>query len=194
MKIQELNTSKKYKVIVADPPWKTRDVKTGGSMNSGAAAKYRVTTTYDLCCMPIRYMLEPDSILIMWYLGCMPEDAHQLAKAWGFNRFLNVNGFIWGKKTKKGLTHMSMGHFTRACTESAMIYYNGNLSNIIKDKSIRAYFEAPMPVDDNGKYIHSAKPDEFYDLIDRLVGTDCNRLDMFARKERDNFDSFGDEL
>lgn len=193
MKVDIFNTNKKYKVIVADPPWACRDAKTGGSYVSGAATKYRVTTTYDLCSMPVRYMLEEDSILIMWYLSSMPEDAIELAKAWGFKKFLNMNGLIWGKLTKKGKPHFGLGHGTRAATESCLIAYNGSIGRLIKDKSIRNYFEAPMPVDENGKYIHSAKPDEFFEIVDRLVGTDGNRLEMFARKPRNNFDRFGDQ-
>lgn len=193
MKIDIFNTQKKYKVIVADPPWQCRDAKTGGSYESAAATKYRVTSMYDLQCMPVRYMLEEDSILIMWYLSSMPNEALDLAKAWGFKKFLNMNGFIWEKKTKKDLQHFGLGHGTRASTESCLIAYNGSIGRIVKDKSIRNIFSAPMPVGENGKYIHSAKPDEFFELVDKLVGTDCNRLEMFARKPRDNFDRFGDQ-
>ena len=32
--------NKKYKVIVADPPWQYRNKNTGGSMKSGSSAKY----------------------------------------------------------------------------------------------------------------------------------------------------------
>lgn len=192
-KIDIFNTDKKYTVVVADPPWQCRDEKTGGSYNSGAAAKYRTTSTYDLCCMPVRYLLEEDSILIMWYLSSMPDDAIELAKAWGFKKLLNINGIVWGKLTKKGKPHFGMGHGTRACTESCLIAYNGSLTRLIKSRSVRNYFEAKMPVDEDGKYIHSAKPDEFFDIVDELVGTDVNRLEMFARLPRDNFDRFGDE-
>ncbi|AUR84261.1 hypothetical protein NVP1052A_32 [Vibrio phage 1.052.A._10N.286.46.C3] len=191
--IDIFNTNEKYTVVVADPPWQCRDEKTGGSYESGAAAKYRTTSTYDLCCMPVRYLLEKDSILIMWYLGSMPDDALRLAEAWGFKKFLNMNALTWGKLTKKGKPHFGLGHATRASTESCLIAYNGSIGRIIKNKSVRNYFEAAMPVDENGKYIHSAKPDEFFDIVDRLVGTDVKRLEMFARKPRDNFDRFGDQ-
>lgn len=193
MKVDIYNTDKKYKVIIADPPWQCNDVKTGGSMNSGAANKYRVTSIYDLCSMPVRYALEEDSILIMWYLSSMPEEAIELGKAWGFKKLLNMNGFVWEKLTKKGKQHFGMGHGTRAATESCMIMYNGSISRIVKDKAIRNIFSAKMPVNEFGNYIHSAKPNEFFELIDKLVGTDCNRLEMFARTPRENFDRFGDQ-
>ena len=74
----------------------------------------------------------------------MPEDAIQLGKAWGFKKFLSMNGLVWHKLTKNGLTHFGMGHGTRASTESVMIMYNGSLGRLIKDKSIRNIFEAKM--------------------------------------------------
>ena len=111
----------------------------------------------------------------------------------GFKKFLSINGFVWEKETKKGQTHFVMGHGTRGATESCLIAYNGSIGRLIKDKSVRNIFRAKMPVDENNKYIHSAKPDEFFDLVDKLVGTNCNCLEMFARKPRENFDRFGDE-
>ena len=193
MKIDIFNTDKKYQLILADPPWQCNDVKTGGSMKSGAEAKYRVTSTYDLCCMPVRYLLEDDCILFMWYLNAMPEDAITLGKAWGFKKFLSMNGLIWHKLTKNGKTHFGMGHGTRASTESVMIMYNGSLSRLIENKSIRNIFEAKMPVYEHGKYIHSAKPDEVFDIIESLCGHK-SRLELFSRRERNGWDSFGDEV
>lgn len=183
---------KKYKIIYADPPWHFKDSKTGGSFNSGATQQYVTTTTYDLCCMPIRYMIEDDAILIMWYMNSMPDDALELARAWGFKKLLSMNGLVWGKLTKEGKRHFGMGHGTRACTESALIMYNGALSRLIEDKSVRNYFEAKMPVDENGKYIHSAKPPEGREIVEKLC-FDGNKLEMFARNEHEGWDVFGNQ-
>ena len=183
---------KKYKVIYADPPWDFNDKKTGGSFDSAATQQYKTTSTYDLCSMPIRYMLEKDAILIMWYVNSMPDDALEIARAWGFKKLLSMNGLVWGKITKKGKAHFGMGHGTRNCLESAIIMYNGSLSRLIEDKSIRNYFEAKMPTDDNGKYIHSAKPEEARVIVEKLC-YDGNKLEMFARKASEGWDVFGNE-
>jgi N6-adenosine-specific RNA methylase IME4 len=104
-----------------------------------------------------------------------------------------MSSYCWKKLTKNGLTHFGMGNGTRASTESVMIMYNGSLSRLIKSKSIRNIFEAKMPVDENNKYIHSAKPDESFEIIDKLCGN-VPRLEMFSRKERQGWDCFGDEV
>ncbi len=183
---------KKYKIIYADPPWNFNDKKTGGSFESAATQKYLTTSTYDLCCMPIRYMLEDDAILIMWYVNSMPDDALQLARAWGFKKLLSMNGLVWGKLTKTGKRHFGMGHGTRNCLESALIMYNGSLNRLIKNKGIRNYFEAIMPTDKGGKYIHSAKPVEAREIIENLC-FDGNKLEMFARSSSDGWDVFGNQ-
>ena len=191
MKVDIFETDKKYTVIYADPPWDFDDKKTGGAFSSGAKQKYRTTSTYDLCCMPVRYLLNDDAILIMWYVNSMPDDALELARAWGFKKLLSMNGLVWGKKTKNGKMHFGMGHGTRAATESALIMYNGSLSRLIKCKSIRNYFEAPMPTDEAGKYIHSAKPAEARRIVEKLCGSD-SMLEMFSRNVVDGWDCFGD--
>ena len=39
---------------------------------------------------------------------------------------------------------------------------------------------------------HSEKPDTFYELIERTTGG--NRIDLFARKKRSGFVSWGNEI
>lgn len=183
---------KLYTVIYADPPWQCDNVNTGGSLKSGAAEKYLTMSTYDLCCMPIRYHIAKDSILFMWYLNSMPQDALEIGKAWGFKKFLSMNGIVWRKLTKNNLEHFGMGHCTRAATESVMVMYNGSITKLIKDKSIRNMLTAPMPVDENGKYIHSAKPPEAREIVEKLCG-DVPRLEMFARGDIEDWDVFGNQ-
>jgi N6-adenosine-specific RNA methylase IME4 len=47
-------------------------------------------------------------------------------------------------------------------------------------------------VDQQGKHIHSAKPEAFYALVDQLV--DGYKIEMFARRRRPGWCALGDEL
>ena len=176
--------SKKYQVIYADPPWSFNSKKTGGSMTSGASAKYNTMSIGDLKAMPIESMLADNAILIMWYVSSQPQEALDLANAWGFT-VKNINGFVWGKLTVKLMKFFGMGFYTRAGTESALIAIKGKASNLIVDHSVRAYRESVV-----GK--HSKKPDEFRDDIVKMCG-DVPRLEMFARQASDGWDVFGNE-
>ncbi|MGR5294774.1 MT-A70 family methyltransferase [Vibrio mediterranei] len=184
----------KYKLIYADPPWQSRNAKTGGSLKSGAAAKYPTMSTSDLCNMPVVDLLDDDCLLVMWYLSSMPDDALQLGRAWGFKHFLNMNGLVWKKLTKTGKAHFGMGWGTRATTESALIMYNGSITRLIQNRSQRNFFEAPIPVDANGEYVHSAKPEKAYEIVEALSG-DVAKLEMFARcdEQRQGWDVFGNQ-
>ena len=176
--------NKKYNIIYADPPWQFSNKKTGGSMKSGAASQYKVTSIEDLKLLDVNSVTADDAILIMWYVGSMPQEAIDLVASWGFT-LKNMNGFVWRKLTKKGLPFFGMGFYSRAGSESAIIAVKGKGSQLIKDRSIRAVIESKVSV-------HSRKPQIFRDSILKLCG-DIPRLEMFAREAQEGWDVFGDQ-
>lgn len=105
--------SKKYKIIYADPPWSFNSPNSGGTMISGASAKYKVMSIQDMCAMPIQDLADEDCVLFMWWVASQPEEALALVKAWGF-KVKTMTGFNWVKETTKGNPYFSMGFWTRA--------------------------------------------------------------------------------
>lgn len=191
MKVDIQNTKKRYSIIYADPAWEFKNRRTGGSMTSSAESKYTVTSIEEMKALPVGQLAEPDCLLVMWWVGSMPQEAIDLIKAWGF-KLCNMNGFVWRKLTVTGKPFFGMGHTTRAGSESAAIAYRGKLSNIIESKSVRAVLETDgffMPCT-IGK--HSEKPQEFRDLIIELAG-DKPRIELFSRKKVRGWDRWGDE-
>ncbi|MBS4714924.1 adenine methylase [Aeromonas dhakensis] len=185
MKIDILNTDRKYRVIYADPAWKFGNRNTGGSMTSSAEAKYTVTSVADMAALPVAQLADENCLLVMWWVGSMPQEAIDLCRAWGF-RLVNMNGFVWRKLTKaKRIPVFGMGFTTRAGSESALIGVKGKLGRLIKDKSVRAVIEAPV-----GR--HSEKPNEFREAIERLCG-DTPRIELFARLAAPGWDCWGNE-
>lgn len=183
-KVDIYKTKKKYKVILADPPWQFNNAKTGGSMTSGSEHQYKaVMSIEDLKAMPIEELAEENCLLVMWWVGSMPQEAIDLVKAWGFT-IKNMNGFVWNKITRAGLPHFGMGFYTRAGSESAIIAVKGKFKPL--SHGVRAVRTAPV-----GK--HSAKPKEFYYDIEHLAG-EGRKLELFARKTRKGWDSFGNEI
>ena len=173
---------KKYKIILADPPWQFKNNKTGGSMKSGASHHYLTTGIEGLKSMPVNDLADDNCTLIMWYVGSMPQEAIDLVHAWGFT-IKNMNGFVWNKLTVKGLPFFGMGFRTRAGSESAIIATKGKPE--VLSHSVRAVHSLPVSK-------HSAKPVEFRDLIVELCG-DLPRLEMFARSSSKGWDVFGNE-
>jgi N6-adenosine-specific RNA methylase IME4 len=175
---------KKFDVIYADPAWEFNSSKTGGSMNSGASQKYEVMSIEELKALPVESLASDNCLLVMWWVGAMPQEAIDLVRAWGF-KLKNMNGFVWNKLTVKGNPAFGMGYYTRAGSESAIIATKGKPD--IKNRSVRAVISAPV-----GK--HSEKPDEFRKAINKLMGDNCPKIELFARQKAGGFESWGNEL
>lgn len=195
-------TQKKYEVIYSDPPWQFNNVKTGGSMTSGSEHQYKsVTSIEDLKRMDVESIAADDCVLIMWYVGSMPQEAIDLVKAWGFT-LKNMNGFNWNKLTVTGKPFFGLGFWTRAGSESAIIATRGKPKPA--SRSVRAVGNYdPDSFDEilaNLCYVgsyknmkHSQKPSEFRDKCVELMG-DVPRLEMFARKATKGWSVFGNEV
>lgn len=186
MKVDIYNTDKKYQVIYADPPWLFKSKSTGGSMTSGSEHQYKSVMSIDeLKAMPIERLTDENCALVMWYVSSQPQEALDLVKSWGFT-VRTMNGFVWNKLTKNKNQHFGMGYYTRAGAECAIIATKGKPSKIVKDHSIR---QVRCAVTGN----HSEKPHAFYDDIESLFG-DANRIELFARNEREGWDCYGNEI
>ena len=184
MNIDINNPPRKYRVIYADPAWQFGNRNTGGTMKSAAEAKYTVTSLADMAALPVAELADEHCLLVMWWVGAMPQEAINLCKAWGF-RLVNMNGFVWRKLTKTGIPFFGMGFATRASSESALIGVNGKLGELIKDHSVRAVIEAKV-----GR--HSQKPHEFREAIEKLCG-DVPRVELFARDAAAGWDCWGNQ-
>ena len=134
MKVDIHHPASRYRVIYADPAWKFGNRNTGGSMNSSAEAHYTVTSIEDMAALPVANLADEHCLLVMWWVGAMPQEAIDLCRAWGF-RLVNMNGFVWRKLTKaKRIPVFGMGHATRAGSESALIGVRGKLAERLADK------------------------------------------------------------
>ena len=80
MKIDIYNTSKKYSIIYADPPWSYRDKKCNGNCEE----HYTTMKIEDICNLPVRNITEKDSILFLWVTYPMLKEGLKVIEAWGF--------------------------------------------------------------------------------------------------------------
>jgi N6-adenosine-specific RNA methylase IME4 len=195
-------------VIVADPPWLFGDSLPGPGR--GAAKHYPCMTTRDLMALRIPPVAN-DALLFLWRVGAMQQEALDVAKAWGFEVKSEID---WQKLTKgadtrkltepftipAGLTeeealalvrtkvarrHMGLGRYTRADHEICLIGTRGRASKLIQDRGVRSSFDAAV-----GE--HSAKPDAFYELVERLAPGPY--VELFARRKRKGWTTLGTDL
>ena len=177
--------SKKYKTILADPPWQYNN-KTGKS--APEHKRLRRYSTMDMDSLKaMRPMIDDltaeDCHLWMWCTWPMIQNGLDLMAVWGFQY---KTGIPWLKVAKNGEPDgRCMGFYGRVVTE--MILFG------VRSKS--TYRTKPPHNTKNiiiaQKQAHSEKPDDQYSLIESQ--SHGPYIELFARKSRDGWDCWGDE-
>ena len=164
------NTSKKYRVIYADPPWEYND-KQDTEKLGGAVKHYPTMPLNEICALPVP--TEDNAVLFLWTTSPMLEDAFKVINSWGFKY---KSSFIWDK-----IDH-AMGHYNSVRHEFLLIAVRGSCT---PDK--KKLFDSVVSIK---RTEHSRKPKEFRDMIDELYPVG-NRLEMFARGAQEGWDVWG---
>ena len=134
---------KKFNLIYADPAWQFSNSKTGGTMTSGAKHQYKSTMSVDeLKAMPIDDIAADDCILVMWYVGSMPQEALDVVKAWGFT-LKNMNGFVWNKLTVNNNPFFGMGFWTRVFSGAYPIGQHSEKPNEFREACVDLAGDVP---------------------------------------------------
>ena len=136
------------------------------------------------------YLLEILQLMKQYYsCGQFPNitEAIEVMKAWGF--IYKTAAFVWVKKNKKSDSlFWGMGAYTRANAEVCLLGVSKKTkaSKIVISHGVHQIIQAKI-----GK--HSEKPIEVSERIVDLVG-DVERIELFARRQVDGWDCFGDEV
>lgn len=166
------------RVLLADPPWQFGDSLPG---ERGAAHKYPTMALHQIARFPMPVMAK-DSVLFLWRVNAMIEEALFVGRAWGFRQHSEIT---WVKTKNDGTgIRIGMGRIVRAAHESCLIMVRGR-PPAPKARNVPSVIMGP-------KREHSQKPDELYDMIERLF--DGPYCELFARRHRQGWNQFGNHL
>lgn len=173
----------KYKVIVADPPWRYANAGCRGA----AGNHYSTMGLQQICDLPVQRIAQDNSILLLWATWPQLREGLDVIKAWGFDY---LTGFPWLKITgDPSKTHWGewdikpqygVGFWVRGCSEPLLIARRGKVSPPT-DGLIGLLSE---------NLRHSRKPENIYHYAESLKGP---YLELFARRKRRGWDSWGNE-
>ena len=181
---------REYRTIVADPPWEL-DWKggKGGRRANATTLGYETMAVDALAEMgrgPLLGFWPGHGTLFLWVTQDILHsgEAQRLASLWGYKQ--RVGELIWRKP------NFGTGDCPRIGHETCVIYKRGQGSlRPNRPRNIHSVQTWAQDYTNNGGKKHSAKPDGFFDLVEQ--GYKGQFLELFARRERLGWDSWGDE-
>src|SRR6185295_16309281 len=136
----------KYRVIIADPPWKfTNDSSMPDGSLTSASEKYPPMTVDEIMALPIQAHAQKNAVLFLWSTNAHLPEAIEVMKAWGF---VYKTNWIWNKVIGRPGPYGYMHHEhiligTRgACTPDVPIEKHSHAS-IITERRAGEHSEKP---------------------------------------------------
>jgi N6-adenosine-specific RNA methylase IME4 len=171
----ELPTIRRFPILLVDPPWQTSDSER--CSDRAPENHYPTMALDDICGLPIADLATLDAALFLWTTGPHLRQAFEVLEAWGFEYVSNI---AW-LKDKIGL-----GHWVRNQHELLLIARRGDMPTPTPASRPSSVISAP-------RREHSRKPDEAYEIIERMY-PDLPKIELFARNAREGWAAWGNEV
>lgn len=183
MLIDIFDTSNRYDLLYADPPWQqSRGGRKAVRPNSSGIELDYPTISLDTIKEHLTQatsLTSDDSILFLWTIDKYLFEAEQLAKSIGYKLHARM---IWNK-----VTGIPAAFTVRYGHEYLLYMYKGKLTPVAPEErgKIHTVFTEQAKR-------HSQKPEEAYRIIERLY-PQARKLELYARNTRDGWDCWGND-
>jgi len=175
---------KKFKVILADPPWAYRQKQInfqsydkGKKYINGVEEHYQTMTNEDIKNLNVQSLADDDCLLFLWATSPNLDVAIEVGKAWGFE--FKTIAFVWDKQ------RTNYGFYTLSQCEVCLVFKKGRIPKKAVN-NVRQFISEKL-----GK--HSAKPLEVRKRIESMF-PDHNKIELFAREKTEGWDVWGNEV
>lgn len=169
----ELLTDVRFPIIYADPPWRYEHVKTE---NRAIENQYPTMLLEEICALPVKELATPDAALFLWATSPKLAESMHVIDTWGFTYRTCA---VWVKDK------IGMGYYFRQRHELLLVATRGNLPVPEPSDRIDSVFQFP-------RLDHSAKPLEFYDVIERMY-PEFAKVELFCRNPRHGWAAWGNQ-
>ena len=166
----------KYQVIYADPPWMyAQEQHSLKEQVTTLETHYSSMLTEDICKLPIGELTGKNAVLFLWTTSPKLFEAKLVIDMWGFDY---KSSMIWDKVKHNVGYYVSVRHeFLLICTKVSCLPDSKKLiDSVVSIERTK----------------HSEKPDRFYEIIEEMYKG--KKIELFARKKRRGWDSWGKEV
>ena len=167
----------RYACIVVDPPWPmSKTGKRKSRPNQTTSIGYKTMTVEQIAALPVKQLAQDDAAIFLWTTHKFLAAGIFILDKWGF-RYQRC--LTWDKGN--GMTLFGFHHRTEFC----LFGYCGHLEPFQRKRAFPTVF--------GGKSMrHSAKPEEFFALVEAY--TSGPFLELFARNVRGGWHAWGNEV
>ena len=169
---------KKYQIIVVDPPWNVKKL-THKKRPNQVVMDYPTISIEQIKALRIDRLADDNCWCFLWTTQKYLFYTKPILEYWGFHYLLTM---VW-EKTYGRSAGMPLYGF-RYNAEFILVGYKTKPKLWPSRKLIPAVFAAE-------NIRHSQKPARFYQMIEPLGE---NRIDIFARTQREGWDVWGNEV
>lgn len=169
-----------FDFVMVDFPWRFEAWSEAGKKEKAPEAHYKTLSIEQCATFPIADLGRGDAIYWVWATHPMIDQQIALCRRLGL-KFVTTG--VWVKTTKNGKLGFGTGYRLRCASEPFIICTLGRPESV---RTIRTAFLAPL-----GR--HSEKPDEGYAIAERMMPQALRRADIFSRRNRPGWTSWGDE-
>ena len=168
----------RYGVIVADPEWRFEPYSRETGMDRAADNHYPTSVTDVIAERDVPGIAADDCVLFLWATVPMLRDALRVMEAWGFEYKSHA---IWDK------VHIGTGYWFRNRHELLLVGTKGE----IPAPAMGDQFASVMTI---ARKEHSAKPDQFLELIEQYF-PNIPKIELNRRgPARPGWDAWGNEV
>ena len=174
---------KQFGTVLADPPWRFTNRTGKVAPEHGRLHRYKTMPLDQICSLgpQVLDLSDPKSHLYVWVPGALLPWGLRVVAAWGFDYSQVIT---WRKVTKDGNPDLScMGFRYRVVNEFMLLGVRGECPSKLHN--------VPNEITAQ-KRGHSIKPDQQYPMIESM--SPGPYLELFARKNRSGWSSWGDQL
>jgi N6-adenosine-specific RNA methylase IME4 len=216
--------SKKFSIIVCDPPWNFSDTLSMSDVPRGAEANYSTMDNVDIEALPVKDYADPDGCLLaLWVPGSLLTEGMCTMAAWGFQQ---KQTYIFVKSKKKPLDELekliksikdipaeqNLKGFKKALFQVMDVFPIKNILGFGMGHLFRQTHELCL-IGINKTQIykklenksqrsvcfaenvgHSVKPEALQDSLELMFPSCQDRLELFARRERPGWTCLGNEI
>ncbi|GAA6033028.1 hypothetical protein JCM8097_000108 [Rhodosporidiobolus ruineniae] len=178
----------KYDVVVADPPWAIHQ-----------ELPYGTLTDDEMMQMPVGTMQDEGGLLFLWVTGRAMELGRECLKAWGYER---IDELVWVKTNQlQGLIRTGRtGHWLNHSKEHCLVAIRRPSPPASHPPRLPNWFNTSLDTQVLLAEVRetSRKPDELYEMIERVLGGRGmgRKVELFGRTHnlREGWWTLGNQL